>query len=117
MSEKPIALEAYETLAESYASVIDTKPHNALYERPAMLSLMPEVSGLRVLDAGCGPGAYAEWLVEHGAEVFAIDASPKMVELARRRLGEKAEVREADLGAPLARRLPSDRACAPLLDS
>ena len=100
-TEKPIALDAYETLAEAYASVIDTKPHNALYERPAMLSLLPEVAGRRALDAGCGPGVYSEWLVERGAEVSAFDASPKMVELARRRLGARAVVREADLRAPL----------------
>lgn len=29
MSAKPVALDAYETLAEAYASVLDTKPHNA----------------------------------------------------------------------------------------
>lgn len=101
MTEKPIALDAYETLAEAYASVIDTKPHNAMCERPAMLSLLPEVAGRRVLDAGCGPGVYSEWLVERGAQVLAFDASPKMVELARRRLGPRAEVRVADLSAPL----------------
>ena len=55
MSDKPIALDAYETLAEAYAAVVDTKPHNAYYERPATLSLLPEVRGKRVLDAGCGP--------------------------------------------------------------
>ncbi|HYN84780.1 MAG TPA: class I SAM-dependent methyltransferase [Pyrinomonadaceae bacterium] len=101
MTEKPIALDAYETLAEAYASVIDTKPHNAMCERPATLSLLPDVAGRRVLDAGCGPGVYSEWLVGRGAEVLALDASPKMVGLARQRLGARAEVRVADLGAPL----------------
>jgi hypothetical protein len=38
MTDKPIALDAYEALAEAYAAVIDTKPHNAYYERPATLS-------------------------------------------------------------------------------
>ena len=53
---KPLALEAFEQLAEAYARLVDTKPHNAYYERPATLSLLPDVAGLRVLDAGCGPG-------------------------------------------------------------
>jgi 2-polyprenyl-3-methyl-5-hydroxy-6-metoxy-1,4-benzoquinol methylase len=66
MNDDPIALDAYETLAEAYASVIDTKPHNAYYERPATLSLLPEVRGKRVLDAACGPGVYAEWLLSRG---------------------------------------------------
>ena len=101
MNDKPIALEAYEILAESYASVVDTKPHNAYYERPATLSLLPEVKGKRVLDAACGPGVYTEWLIARGAEVVAVDASPKMIELARRRLGETADVRQADLSKPL----------------
>lgn len=101
MTDKPIAFEAYETLAEAYAAAVDTKPHNAYYERPATLSLMPEVKGKRVLDAGCGPGVYSEWLIERGAEVTAVDASPKMVELAKRRLGSTTDVRQADLSKPL----------------
>jgi len=101
MSDRPIALDAYETLAEAFAAVVDTKPHNAYYERPATISLLPEVKGKRVLDAGCGPGVYSEWLIEHGAEVVAVDASPKMVKLAKQRLGKKADVRQANLAEPL----------------
>jgi ubiquinone/menaquinone biosynthesis C-methylase UbiE len=101
MNDQPIALEAYEILAEAYASAIDTKPHNAYYERPATLSLLPEVKGKRVLDAACGPGVYSEWLVARGAEVVSVDASPKMVELAKQRLGEASDVRQADLSKPL----------------
>ncbi len=101
MSDKPIALDAYEALAESYAALIDTKPHNAYCERPATLSLLPEVKDRRVLDAGCGPGVYSQWLIERGAEVVAIDASPKMVRLAKQRLGSTADVRQADVVKPL----------------
>jgi SAM-dependent methyltransferase len=101
MNEKPIAVEAYEAVAEAFAAAIDTKPHNAFYERPATLSLLPEVTGKRVLDAGCGPGVYSEWLIKRGAEVVAVDVSPKMVALARQRLGPAADVRQADLGRPL----------------
>ncbi len=101
MADKPIAFDAYETLAEAYAAAVDTKPHNAYYERPATLSLMPEVKGKRVLDAGCGPGVYSEWLIERGAKIVAIDASPKMVELAKLRLGSTMDVRQADLSKPL----------------
>lgn len=101
MSEKPIALDAYEQLAEAYAAKIETKPHNAYYERPATLSLLPDVSGMRVLDAGCGPGLYAQLLKERRADVVSLDASPKMFELARKRLGEDADLRLADLSKPL----------------
>lgn len=101
MSDTPIALDAYEALAEAYAAVIDTKPHNAYYERPATLSLLPDVEGKTVLDAGCGPGVYSEWLMDHGADVVAIDVSPKMVALAKQRLGGAIDVRQADLSKSL----------------
>jgi SAM-dependent methyltransferase len=98
---EPVALRAYEALAERYAQRIDVKPHNALYERPATLSLLPDVEGKQVMDAGCGPGVYSELLVERGADVIAIDVSPAMVEQARRRLGEKVSVLQANLEEPL----------------
>jgi ubiquinone/menaquinone biosynthesis C-methylase UbiE len=98
---KPVAQDAYNALAEAYAAVVDTKPHNAYYERPATLSLLPDVKGKWVLDVGCGPGVYAEWLVAHGAQVVAFDANRKMVRLARQRLGDKAQVILANLESPL----------------
>jgi SAM-dependent methyltransferase len=98
---RPIALKAYEKLAERYAAMIDTKPHNAYYERPATLSLLPSVRGKHVLDAGCGPGAYAQILVRRGAKVVGVDISPKMLRLARERVGNKAEFHLADLTRPV----------------
>jgi SAM-dependent methyltransferase len=93
--------EAYDQLAATYAARIDSNLYNAQYERPATLSLLPEVRGLCVLDADCGPGVYAEWLAAHDAEVVAFDASAAMVHLARARLGETCTVLQADLGQPL----------------
>ncbi|MEP7338089.1 MAG: class I SAM-dependent methyltransferase [Acidobacteriota bacterium] len=101
MTEKPLAYDAYELLAEGYAARVDTKPHNAYYDRPAVLSLLPDVKEKKILDAGCGPGAYAEWLVDRGGKIVCVDASPKMIELARQRLGARAEFHQADLGKPL----------------
>lgn len=98
---KPIAQDAYDQLAEAYAARIESKPHNAYYERPATLSLLPEVRGLRVLDAGCGPGIYAAILAGLGANVIALDANPNMVALARTRLGDQVPVFQASLEAPL----------------
>jgi ubiquinone/menaquinone biosynthesis C-methylase UbiE len=99
--KRPIAQDAYDELAEAYAALVETKPHNAYYERPATLSLLPDVQGKRVLDAGCGPGVYSEWLVSHGAQVVAIDANAKMVSLAQERLGDQVRVIQANLEEPL----------------
>ncbi len=98
---KPIALDAYEQLADAFAAQAETKPHNAYLDRPATLALLPEVRGMRVLDAGCGPGHYAEMLLDRGAKVVGIDVSPAMVRLAHERLGLRAEIVQADLSQPL----------------
>lgn len=99
--ERPLGLPAFDELADEYAERAPTKAHNAHYERPATLSLLPDVAGKRVLDAGCGPGIYAEKLLEGGAELTCFDVSARMVELADRRLGGRASVRVADMNAPL----------------
>ena len=97
----PISRDAYDQLAERYAELSDSKLENAYLDRPATLSLLPPVRGKVVLDAGCGPGIYAEWLERHGARVVAFDISPKSVELARKRRGPEVEIHTADLSGPL----------------
>src|SRR5262249_23561072 len=87
----------YDTIAERYAAGIDERPWNVLYERPATLALLPDVAGKQVLDAGCGHGWYADWLVRNGASVVAVDRSPSMVALARQRLGGRARVLRGDV--------------------
>jgi SAM-dependent methyltransferase len=82
----------YDAIAERYAAGIDERPWNALYERPATLALLPAVAGKDVLDAGCGPGWYADWLARNGAHVVAIDRSAHMVALAGERLRARCRV-------------------------
>jgi magnesium-protoporphyrin O-methyltransferase len=54
--------------------------------RGALLSWLPaDMSGLRLLDAGCGTGALAIEAARRGAEVVAIDISPTLVGLAHER--------------------------------
>jgi SAM-dependent methyltransferase len=87
----------YDPIADRYAAGIDRRRFNALYERPATLALLPDVRGLAVLDAGCGPGWYADWLARRGATVTAVDLSARMAMLAGERLGGRATVRAADM--------------------
>ncbi len=55
--------------------------------RTIMLGQMPEdLTGRRVLDAGCGAGQMTAELAARGADVLAIDISPELVKIAERRL-------------------------------
>jgi ubiquinone/menaquinone biosynthesis C-methylase UbiE len=93
-------LAAYETLADPYNALIDHKAHNAYLDRPNTLRLLGDVQGKKVLDAACGPGKYAEILVEKGAQVIGFDQSPRMVELAQARQLPGAEFRVHELEKP-----------------
>jgi SAM-dependent methyltransferase len=55
-------------------------------EWPALRAMLPPIAGLRVLDLGCGFGAFCRWAVEGGAaKVVGIDLSERMLETARQR--------------------------------
>lgn len=57
--------------------------------RALMLSRLPaDLTGQRVLDAGCGAGQMTAELAARGAEVLAIDISPQLVDIAELRLPE-----------------------------
>jgi len=88
-------------MAEAYAADVEDNAYNALYERPALIALLPSVAGKRVLEVGCGSGPLTAWLVDHGADIVAFDASPRLVEMARRRGLSSASFVVADLAEPL----------------
>ncbi|QCX00729.1 class I SAM-dependent methyltransferase [Aggregatimonas sangjinii] len=100
MSKEKI-LEAYEDLAEDYNALIDHKPHNAYYDRPNTLRLIPVIKGKHILDAACGPGKYAEILLGQGAMVTGFDISPKMIALANERNNGRGEFYVHDLSQPM----------------
>ncbi len=93
-------LQAYEEMAERYNELIEHKPHNAYYDRPNTLSLIPEVRGKAILDAACGPGKYAEILISQGATLTGFDLSPKMIRLAQERNGDSGRFFVHDLSTP-----------------
>jgi magnesium-protoporphyrin O-methyltransferase len=54
--------------------------------RAQLLSWLPaDLTGKRILDAGCGTGAFSVEMARRGADVVAIDLSPTLVSLARDR--------------------------------
>lgn len=58
-----------------------------------------DISGLRVLEIGCGRGAFATYLVRAGAHVTAADFSPAAVELTKEALAGRGEALVADVQA------------------
>lgn len=93
-------ISAYEEMAEKYNELIEHKPHNAYYDRPNTLGLIPEMHGKQILDAACGPGKYAEILLSKGAIVTGFDLSPKMIELAIERNKSQGVFFVHDLSMP-----------------
>ncbi len=55
-------------------------------EGPAVAALFGPIAGKRALDLGCGTGRHTLALVQAGARVTALDQSPEMMALARRKL-------------------------------
>jgi len=100
-STDPPGLNDYDSFAEGYAAANETSFVHAYYERPAMLALAGDVAGRRILDAGCGSGPLFAALRDRGAIVTGIDKSAGMLEQARRRLGDGADLQVAELGSPL----------------
>lgn len=87
--------EAYDALhgEEDWAA----HPDREYLEWPAVRSLLPDLDGARVLDAGCGDGAFTARLCDRCGEVVGIDASETAVREARARLPDDAEVHHGDL--------------------
>jgi ubiquinone/menaquinone biosynthesis C-methylase UbiE len=91
----------YDSFAEAYAAETESNLINGYYTRPAVLDLAGDVAGRRILDVGCGAGPLLAALRERGAVVTGVDSSTKMLELARQRLGDGADLHPADLSSPL----------------
>src|SRR3954452_22729191 len=93
------AREAYESLAPSYDDF--TLGYGYKYETwTATLLARAEAEGLsgnRLLDVACGTGFSFIPLLERGWSVTACDVSPAMIEAARAKVGERAELLIADM--------------------
>ena len=97
----PAVANDYDSFAEAYSAETEANLINGYYARPAILGLAGDVAGRRILDVGCGSGPLFAALRDRGAIVTGFDKSAGMLELARRRLGDGADLQVADLGSPL----------------
>jgi magnesium-protoporphyrin O-methyltransferase len=91
-------LETYfdRTAAETWARLTSEAPVSRIRAtvragrdrmRAALLSRLPaDMTGLRLLDAGCGVGQLSVEAARRGAEVLAVDIAPSLLDVARDRL-------------------------------
>jgi SAM-dependent methyltransferase len=89
----------YDTAAEGWSDEQYADSEAYLRHRAELvLALGPALApGDTVLDLACGDGGLAEPLLEKGLRYVGVDLSRPMVDAARRRLGDRAEIHEADL--------------------
>jgi ubiquinone/menaquinone biosynthesis C-methylase UbiE len=85
--------DPYKRIARFYDAVVE--PPNAVLRNIA-LDMVPPANGMSVLEVGCGTGTNLDRYQRAGCRVFGIDLSPSMLEIARSKLGERAELRLGD---------------------
>ena len=76
--------DAYSRRADEYIQAVGSMEHVHRDDRELVLEMAKLADGL-ILDAGCGPGQWTNFLQEHGAEVVGVDLATAFVERARQR--------------------------------
>lgn len=91
MSTDRETLDVYDVKANEYAELVADNQDAQLI---AFIAQLPH--GARVLDLGCGPGAASRKMAEAGFTVEATDASPGMIDLAKKHPGVTARLASFD---------------------
>jgi len=109
--------EFYDNTADNYSRIMDAEIELPLYAEVLgeLVRLTSSIEG-PVLDTSCGSGHMLAKLAREyapGGELLGVDLSPRMVSIARARLGSSASVYQGDMA-----RLPSEiaeGACAAVI--
>jgi SAM-dependent methyltransferase len=101
----PAAGSSWEHVADWYDGWVGER--GSAYHRglaiPAVMTLLDPKPGEDILDVGAGQGVLAPYITANGARYVGVDASPRLVAVARRRHGRLGRFHVAD-----ARALPAD---------
>lgn len=82
----PATANTYDEFASQYADMMTAQEQGGVASDSNMarfLQVVGNVSGLTVLDAGCGEGYLSRILAQGGAQVIGFDISPRLIEIAR----------------------------------
>lgn len=102
--------DAYAARAAEYISVFGSIEAAAERDRECLLAWARGVNG-RIIDMGCGPGQWTNYLFEQGVDIEGVDPVPEFVNAAQQRYpgvvyrvgcADRIGVADASLGAVLA---------------
>jgi ubiquinone/menaquinone biosynthesis C-methylase UbiE len=87
--------DQWEENALAFADLIDNRgtPHHRLILNPCVETLLGDVHGKRLLDAGCGEGYLSRYYAAKGARVYGVDISPRLIEQAQMRTEKELDVK------------------------
>lgn len=85
--------DPYRLYAKKYDTFVE--PFNTALRQVGM-KMFPPKEGMSVLDVGCGTGTTLGYYHDAGCKIYGIDLSPSMLEVARKKLGECADLRLGD---------------------
>jgi 2-polyprenyl-3-methyl-5-hydroxy-6-metoxy-1,4-benzoquinol methylase len=98
-------VDVYDEYATEYAAYASDREGKEIKDEPFLsrfLEAIGDVSGLTMLDAGCGEGYLARILTQRGANVIGMEISSRLVEAARAKDPQGTIVYQvADLSQPL----------------
>jgi SAM-dependent methyltransferase len=109
MSDK-MQSDMYSIFSSEYDLAIQDNFYNAYLERPTLQTMLPQLKNLNVVDLGCGPGVYAQYLLAQGAsKVTCIDYADEMVQLVAKK-AQQAGVKDRVIAyaQDLAKGLPNE---------
>lgn len=82
--DEKATIKMYKGLAEEYHGMRLKKSfYNEMIEMPAMIKMLGNIKGKKILDWGCGSGLYIKKLKSKCAEIKGFDISQDMIKIAR----------------------------------
>jgi len=85
--QRPAARSSWDAVAMWYDELVEDRRSDLHHDvvLPGALRLLEPARGQRMLDLACGQGVLCRELDAQGVQVWGVDASPKLVEVARQR--------------------------------